>query len=50
MAKRALAVRPAIHIHLQQAEIHAQLQLFLAIFAHELPDNDLPRLVFPVVQ
>jgi hypothetical protein len=50
MSKRLFPVRPAMRIHLQQAEVHSQLYFFLAIFADELPHHHLAGLIVPLVQ
>src|SRR5438552_3084560 len=49
-AEWALAVGPARRVHLEQAEVHAQLNSFAAVFNFELADGDLPRLVIPLLQ
>ena len=50
MAEGSLAIRPPIRIHLQQAQIHSKLDLFLAVPGSEFPDDNLSRLVFPLGQ
>lgn len=49
-AKGAFAIRPAFGIHLQETEIDAQLDFFLAILAHEFSDDNLPWLIIPLIQ
>ena len=50
IAKRPLPVRPAFGIHLQEAQVYAQLDLLSPILGLEPTDYDLPRLVLPLVQ
>ena len=45
-----LAVGTPLDIHLQQAQINAELELLLPIGALELSHHDLARLVLPVVE
>ena len=50
VAEGPLAVRPALGIHLQQTQIHAKLQLLLAIPGFESADHNLSGLIIPLVQ
>ena len=50
MPKRALAIRASFGIHLQEAEIDPQLDLVLPIFGFEPSDDNLSRLIIPLVQ
>src|SRR5216117_3193078 len=49
-AERAFAVRPTGGVHLEQAEVHSQLDLLGAILGFEFSNGNLPRLVVPVLQ
>jgi hypothetical protein len=46
----AFAVRPAFGVHLQQAQVHAQLYFLQSVFAPKFSDHHLARLVIPLVQ
>ena len=50
VTERALAVRAALGVHLEQAQIHSELDLLFAILPFEPADDNLPWLVFPIVQ
>src|SRR5882724_2833189 len=50
MAKRTFAVRPAFGIHLQHAEIDAQLYFFLTVFPLKFPNDNLSRFVGPMIE
>jgi hypothetical protein len=50
VAHRLFAVGAAVDIHLQEPEIHAELDLRLAIPSGEFPDDDLPRLIVPILE
>src|SRR4030095_7981178 len=47
IAHGAFPVRPALGIHLQQAEIHTQLDLLVPVLTLKPADNHLAWLVFP---
>ena len=50
MAGRPLAIGPALRIHLQQAQIHAKLDLLAPVLGFEPAHDNLTRLVIPLVQ
>src|ERR1041384_3862468 len=45
-----LAVRPAIHLHLKEAQIESHLQLWLAIVAGDAANVDGAGLIFPTLE
>ena len=50
MAHRAFAVRPALGVHLQDAEIDTQLDFLDAILSYEFPDHHLPGTILPLIE
>src|SRR6185503_3755146 len=50
MSQWALAIGPTVSVHLQQAEIDAQLDFVHAVFAGEPPHHDLAGLIIPVFE
>src|ERR671924_570435 len=50
MAEGTFAVGPAVGVHLQEAEIHSQLDFFHPVLSLELPYQHPAGLVFPAVQ
>ena len=50
MAVGPLAVRPALRVHLQQAQIDAKLDFLAPVLGFEPAHNHLARLVVPLVQ
>jgi hypothetical protein len=50
MAERAFAVRTALSVHLEQAQVHAQLDFIHSFLAGESPHHHLPGLVIPLIE
>ena len=46
----ALAIRPALHIHLEQSEIDTQLNFFLTVAARKTAHDNLARLIIPILE
>ena len=44
------AVRPPLGVHLQQSQVHPELDFFQSIFAAEFADDNLPWLIIPLIQ
>src|SRR6266498_4105064 len=49
-AEGAFPVRSSRSVHLEQAEVHSQLDFLGAILGFEFPNGNLPRLVVPFLQ
>lgn len=47
MAKGLLAIGAAEGVHLEEAQIDAELDFFLPVFALKFPNDNLPGLVIP---
>ena len=50
MAEGPFAIRPSFGIHLQQPQVHPELDLLQPILAAELPDDNLAWLIIPLIQ
>ena len=50
MSHRAFSVRASLGIHLEQTQIDAQLNFLLAIASRESADDDLARLIIPILE
>src|ERR1700722_3891506 len=50
VAERTFAVGPAFSVHLQHAQVQAELDFFDAILAGEAADGHLSRLVIPLLE
>jgi hypothetical protein len=50
MAERAFAIGPALGVHLEDAEIDAELDFLDAVLARKFPDNHLAGLVIPLLE
>src|SRR5580658_10118338 len=50
MAEGPFAIRPPFGIHLQQSQVHPELDFVLAVLAAELSDDNLAWLVIPLIQ
>src|SRR5438067_5820140 len=50
MTKGTLAIRTPVGIHLEQSQVHPQLDFFDSILADKPPHDDLARLVLPLVE
>ena len=50
MAERPLAIRPALRVHLQQAQIEPKLDFLAPVLRFEPAGDHLARLVLPLVQ
>jgi len=50
VTERPFAIRSPFYIHLQKAQVHAELDLFFSVLALELSDDNVTRLVIPLRQ
>ena len=49
-ARGPFAVGPPLGVHLQDAQVHPELDFFHAVLADKFPHHHLARLVIPLVQ
>ncbi len=50
MPHRAFAIGASISVHLEQSKIDSQLNFFLAVAPGKTADNDLARLIIPILE
>jgi hypothetical protein len=50
VAEGPFAIRPPFGVHLQQSQVHPKLDFVLAVLAAELSDDNLARLIIPLIQ